>query len=102
MLIASSAASITRSAGSAITARSTGGGTSAIDEYARTPETGVASGLTGWAAPAKSPVMMLRNSSPPIEPRRGEAPITATPAGEKKPASDAVTPTWSRRSTRSK
>ena len=37
--------------------------------------------LTGYAAPAKSASRMLRKSSPPIEPRRREAPITATDAG---------------------
>ena len=85
-----------------MTARSTGPGTSAIDANARTPETGSAFGLTGWAAPAKSPATMLRNSSPPIEPRRAEAPITATLAGAKNGASEAVTARWSRRSTRSR
>ena len=98
---AASAASITRSAGTAMTARSSGSGTSAIEAYARTPETGSACGLTGCAAPAKSPATMLRNSSPPIDPRRAEAPTTATPAGAKNGASDAVTARWSRRSTRS-
>ena len=34
---------------------------------------------------------MLRNSSPPIEPRRADAPTTATPAGAKNGASEAVT-----------
>ena len=34
--------------------------------------------LTGYAAPAKSAARMLRKSSPPIEPRRVDAPMTAT------------------------
>src|SRR4051812_15782210 len=43
---------------------------------------------------------MFRNSSPPIEPRRREAPTTATDAGRKNGRSDAATATWSRSSTR--
>ena len=50
----------------------------------------------------KSALRMLRNSSPPIEPRRGEAPSTATPCGAKNGSSDARTASWSRRSTRSR
>ena len=42
---------------------------------------------------------MLRNSSPPIEPRRVEAPTTATVFGLKNGSSDAATATWSRSST---
>ena len=45
---------------------------------------------------------MLRKSSPPIEPRREEAPTTATVRGEKKGASEAATATWSRSSTASR
>ena len=37
--------------------------------------------FTGYAEPAKSPARMLRKSSPPIEPRRFEAPMTATERG---------------------
>ena len=44
---------------------------------------------------------MLRNSSPPIVPRRGDAPITATERGSKNGLSDAATATWSRSSRRS-
>ena len=44
---------------------------------------------------------MLRKSSPPIEPRRADAPMTATVRGSKNGRSDAVTATWSRSSTRS-
>ena len=44
---------------------------------------------------------MFRNSSPPIVPRRGDAPTTATERGSKNGASDAATATWSRRSRRS-
>ena len=40
--------------------------------------------------------MMLRKSSPPIEPRRFEAPMTATAAGAKNGRSEAATATWSR------
>src|SRR2546423_1877880 len=43
---------------------------------------------------------MSGNSSPPIEPRRREAPTTATDAGRKNGRSDAATATWSRSSTR--
>ena len=43
---------------------------------------------------------MLRKSSPPIDPRRGEAPTTATERGSKNGRSEAVTATWSRSSTR--
>ena len=43
---------------------------------------------------------MLRNRSPPIEPSRAEAPITATLRGSKNGRSDAVTATWSRSATR--
>ena len=42
---------------------------------------------------------MLRKSSPPIEPRRVDAPTTATVRGAKNGASDAATATWSRSST---
>ena len=66
-----------------MTARSTGSGMSAIDAYARTPATAAAFGLTGYAAPSKPESRMLRKSSPPIEPRRVEAPTTATVAGAK-------------------
>ena len=45
---------------------------------------------------------MFRNNSPPIEPRRREAPITATVRGSKNGRSDAVTAAWSRSSTRSR
>ena len=58
--------------------------------------------LTGYAAPVKSPARMLRNSSPPIVPRRGEAPTTATVRGAKNGCSEAATATWSRTSTRSR
>ena len=43
---------------------------------------------------------MLRKSSPPIEPRRRDAPITATALGAKKGRSEATTAVWSRSSTR--
>ena len=49
--------------------------------------------------PVKSDSRMLRKSSPPIEPRREEAPTTATVRGTKNGASDATTATWSRSST---
>ena len=39
---------------------------------------------------------MLRNSSPPIEPRRFDAPTTATERGRKNGSSEARTATWSR------
>ena len=45
---------------------------------------------------------MFRKSSPPIEPRREEAPTTATVRGEKNGASEAATATWSRSSTASR
>ena len=67
--------------------------------YPCTPATGSPPRLTGYAEPAKSAVRMLRNSSPPIEPRRDEAPITATDAGSKKPLREAVTATWFRAAT---
>ena len=73
-----SAARARRPPGRQITARSTGSGISSTDVYARTPATGSPSRLTGYAAPAKSPARMFRKSSPPIEPRRREAPTTAT------------------------
>ena len=44
---------------------------------------------------------MLRNSSPPIVPRRDDAPMTATESGSKNGLSDAATATWSRSSRRS-
>jgi hypothetical protein len=43
---------------------------------------------------------MFRNSSPPIEPRRRDAPMTATDLGSKNGRNDAVTATWSRSATR--
>ena len=52
--------------------------------------------------PSKSASRMLRKSSPPIEPRRDEAPTTATVFGEKNGASEAATATWSRSSTASR
>ena len=45
---------------------------------------------------------MLRKSSPPIEPRRFDAPMTATVAGAKNGRSEAATATWSRSSTRAR
>src|SRR5947208_1365850 len=45
---------------------------------------------------------MLRKSSPPIDPRRREAPTTATLAGSKNGRSEAATATWSRSSTRAR
>ena len=57
--------------------------------------------LTGKAAPAKSASRMFRKSSPPIVPRRRDAPITATLRGSKNGRSDAVTATWSRSATSS-
>ena len=45
---------------------------------------------------------MLRKSSPPIEPRRCEAPITATLRGSKNGRREATTASWSRASTRSR
>ena len=42
---------------------------------------------------------MLRNSSPPIEPRRFDAPTTATERGWKNGSSEARTATWSRSAT---
>ncbi len=47
----------------------------------------------------KSPSSTLRNSSPPIVPRRGDAPTTATLVGSKNERSDATTAVWSRSST---
>ena len=45
--------------------------------------------------------MTLRKSSPPIVPRRAEAPITATEVGWKNDSSDAATAEWSRSAMRS-
>ena len=45
--------------------------------------------------------MTLRKSSPPIVPRRREAPITATLRVSKKGRREAVTATWSRSASRS-
>ena len=61
---------------------------------------GLAFLFTGYAAPANSPASTLRKSSPPIVPRRADAPTTATARGWKKGRSDATTATWSRWSTR--
>ena len=54
---------------------------SAIDWYARTPATGSPLRLTGYAMPTKPASSTFRYSSPPIEPRRDEAPTTATVRG---------------------
>ncbi len=96
---ASSAASSTCSPATQITARSIESSISAIDWYARTPATGSPLRLTGYAMPAKPASSTFRYSSPPIEPRRDEAPTTATVRGVKNGASDAATATWSRSST---
>ncbi len=96
---ACSAASSTATAGSVITARSTASGISSIVRYPRTPATGSPSRFTGYAAPVKSPARMLRKSSPPIEPRRLDAPTTATLPGSKNGRSEATTASWSRAST---
>jgi hypothetical protein len=72
---------------------------SATDGYALTPATDDAFGFTGYTTPSNSEPRMLRNSSPPIDPRLVEAPTTATLAGRKNGASDAVTARWSRSST---
>ena len=64
-------ASRTASAGTHTTARSTSSGTSPMEPYPRTPATGSALRLTGYAAPAYSPARMLRKSSPPIVPSAG-------------------------------
>ncbi len=45
---------------------------------------------------------MLRKSSPPIDPGRGEAPSTATLAGRKNGCREATTAAWSRSSTRAR
>ena len=45
---------------------------------------------------------MLRKSSPPIEPARGDAPSTATLAGSKNGRREATTAAWSRSSTRAR
>ena len=45
---------------------------------------------------------MFRKSSPPIDPRRRDAPMTATLPGSKNGRSDSATATWSRSSTRSR
>ena len=55
--------------------------------------------FTGYAAPSKPPRTMFRKRSPPIEPSRAEAPITATLRGSKNGRSEAVTATWSRSAT---
>src|SRR5204862_4473005 len=91
---ADAAASITAAAGTQTTARSTASGISLIDAYPRTPATASPFRLTGYAAPVKSPVRMLRKSSPPIVPRRGDAPSTATDRGAKNGRRDAATAVW--------
>ena len=58
--------------------------------------------VDGVGGAANSAARMLRKSSPPIEPRRGDAPSTATLAGAKNGRSDATTATWSRSSTRAR
>ena len=56
-------------------------------------------GSPGRRHPVKSPSSTLRKSSPPIVPRRGDAPTTATLVGSKNERSDATTAVWSRSST---
>ena len=55
--------------------------------------------LTGIRDPVKSARRMLRKSSPPIEPRRCDAPSTATERGAKKGCERRATAAWSRLST---
>ena len=90
-----------RSPGTQTTARSTGSGISAIERVAAHPRHRAAVPVDRITRLRRSPrSTMLRKSSPPIEPRRLDAPITATLRGWKNGRSDAVTPTWSRSATR--
>ena len=93
---ASAAASSTAAAGRQITTRSTSSGSRRSSRSPGRPRPFDPSRLTGNAAPAKSASRMLRKSSPPIVPRRLDAPTTATVRGSKNGRRDAVTATWSR------
>ena len=60
----SRATALTAGAGTAITARSSGSGTSSIVGYARTDWTTSAFGLTGWTTPVKPPSSRLWKTRP--------------------------------------
>src|SRR5581483_775254 len=91
--IAASASASTDSDGTQKTARSTGSGSWSTEGNAFTPAIDGAFGFTGKTTPVKFESRMLRKSSPPIEPRRDEAPTTATDCGEKNGRSEAATAT---------
>ena len=90
LLMQSSTAARTSSAGTTIIARSTAPGMSVTRRYAGSPPISGATGCTGTIVPVNPATIRLLRISDPILPRVRLAPITATTRGSKNARIDAV------------